>query len=235
MKRNRGQLSSDHGLRTQDLGPGTSDHVSAMVLAGGQSRRMGIDKAWIEIGGRPLIQRVLDVVSALSEDVMVVGGQGELYATLGVRLVADVLPGRGSLGGLYSGLRAARYERALCVACDMPFLNLDLLRHMVGLSVSYDAVVPCLDPEPPPPGTETARIRQLHPLCAVYARTCLPAIEKALADDDLRVIAFFSQVRMRYLTLHEIQRFDPDHRCFLNVNTPAELERVRRLLSEGGS
>ncbi len=207
-----------------------------MVLAGGQSRRMGEDKAWVEIGGRPLIGRVLDVVTTLSDDVMVVGAHGRRYAALGVRLVEDAFPGQGSLIGIYSGLRAARHQRALCVACDMPFLNPHLLAHMIELSSGYDAVIPYLDPEPPVPGTEwdAARTHLLHPLCAVYSRTCLPAIERALQDGDLRAIAFFDRVRVRYLTLPEVERFDPEHRSFLNVNTPDEVQAARRLLEEAG-
>jgi molybdopterin-guanine dinucleotide biosynthesis protein A len=203
-----------------------------MVLAGGRSRRMGEDKAWVEIGGRPLIERVLDVVATLSDDVMVVGAEGPRYAELAVRLVADAVPGQGSLIGIYSGLRAARYERSLCVACDMPFLNPRLLAHMIEISPDYDAVVPYLDPEPPPPGTEwdAARTHLLHPLCAVYSHMCLPAIERALQDGDLRAIAFFNQVRVRYLTLPEVDQHDPEHHSFLNVNTPAELVAARKLL-----
>lgn len=196
---------------------------------------MGMDKAWMEIGGRALIRRVLDVLATLSDDLMVVGAQGERYARLGVRLVADALPGRGSLGGIYSGLRAARHERCLCVACDMPYLNYGLLRHMIELSSGYDAVVPCLDPEPPPSGLDvaTARRYRLHPLCAVYARTCLAPIEDALADGDLRAIAFLGRVRVRYVTLEEVNRFDQEHRCFLNLNTPAEVAAARHMLGEG--
>src|SRR5690606_7435248 len=124
---------------------------------------------------------------------------------LPARLMSDERPGEGSLMGVYSGLAAARYPFALAVACDMPFLQPALLRYLLGLAPGHDVVIPRLG-------------GLLEPLHAVYARTCLPAMAGLLAQGRRRIIAFFDQVRIRYVDEPEIDRFDPQHLSFLNIN-----------------
>ncbi|HFD40695.1 MAG TPA: molybdenum cofactor guanylyltransferase, partial [Anaerolineae bacterium] len=123
------------------------EQISGIVLAGGQSRRLGRDKALLEIEGRPLLARTVHTLAALSDDLIVVTNAPERYAPLGlpVRFVADEKPGIGSLMGLYSGLKAAHHPYALVVACDMPFLNPALLRYLLSLTAGYDIVIPRRD------------------------------------------------------------------------------------------
>ena len=141
----------------------------------------------------------------------------ERYSHLQARLVGDVYPGTGALGGIYSGLKAARAEYSLVAACDMPFLDLRLLRYMMLLSPGQDAVIP--------------RVGELtEPLHAIYSRRCLLPIERVLSAGGLRIMDFFGDVRVRYVEQREIDLFDPQHLSFFNINTYADLERARDLV-----
>lgn len=210
--------------------------ISAIVLAGGESRRLDTDKAFLRVGDRFLIELVLEKVSQLSGEVMVITNSPQRYRRLGVKLVSDIYPGRGSLGGIYSGLRAASHSHSLIVACDMPFLNLDLLRHMALLAPGYDVVIPHL------PGDDSIEVRldiadrdvtakeiHLHPLHAIYAKGCIQHIEMLLKGDDLRIISFFPKVQVRYVKREEIDLFDPAHLSFFNINTQADLKRALQI------
>lgn len=196
--------------------------ISGVVLAGGQSRRLGTNKAVVEIGGVPLIERVLAHLRRLSDDLLIVTNEPETYRSLGGRLVGDEWPGMGSLGGIYSGLRAARHERGLVVACDMPFLNSRLLQWMIDLSREYDVVMPRFDDG------------RMEPLHAVYGRACLGPMEAQLRQGDLRIINILPHLRVRYLAQSEIDALDPQHLSFFNVNTQEDLERARALAAEAG-
>lgn len=183
--------------------------VSAAVMAGGRSRRMGTDKAFIELAGRPIIARVLDVMREVADEVLVVANDTR-YATLGVRVVPDRFADGGALGGIATGVGAAAHDRVLVVACDMPFLRADVWRALIARADGFDAVVPKLGDD-----HET-----LH---ALYTKACLPAMERALADGRLRVISFFADVRVRDVPADELRGIDPGLRAFTNVNTPEEL------------
>jgi len=194
--------------------------VSAIVLAGGQSKRLGRDKALLELQGQPLVTRTVQKLAGLSDDLLVVTSDPARYAPLGlpVRLISDERPGVGSLMGIYSGLRAARHTHALAVACDMPFLNLPLLRYMLPLADGYDVVIPRLG-------------GFFEPLHAIYGKSCLSFMAGLLEQGRRQIIAFFDQVRVRCVEEGEIEWFDPHHLSFVNVNTPGDWERVQELLS----
>jgi molybdopterin-guanine dinucleotide biosynthesis protein A len=204
--------------------------LSGVILAGGQSRRMGQDKAFLQVDGRRLLDRVLDVVSTLSEDIVIVTNTPEQYDRFPARLVRDVRPGTGALGGIYTGLLVAEHPRSLVVACDMPFLNVGLLQYMAGLAAQYDVVIPYLGEDKISADMQaTARARDLHPLHAIYSKRCLKPIERAIDRGDLRTIAFLSEVGVRFVGRPEIEPFDPEHRSFFNANTPEELDQARQL------
>src|SRR5512143_2225483 len=141
--------------------------VSAIILAGGQSRRMGRDKALIDYQGRPIIARVIDTLRVLSDDILVVSNRSDLYGSFGARVVPDYEPPCGPLGGIAAGLQAAVHPLAVVVACDMPFLNVTLLRRLIELAEEYDAVVPQMGDE-------------FEPLHAVYRRECHDPIARRL-------------------------------------------------------
>lgn len=203
---------------------------------------MGEDKAFLPVGGQLLIDRVLTAVGAVADDIIIVTNSPEKYAGYRVRLVRDAHPGTGALGGIYTGLLAAERWCGLVVACDMPFLNVDLLQYMAGLVGQYDVVMPYSGDNPLPgemldsaPGQaqegpqETAKARDLHPLHAIYCKTCLDPIRRGLSRGDLRAIAFLPEVRVRFVGRQEIERFDAAHRSLFNANTPEELQRAREI------
>lgn len=200
-----------------------SSPVSVIVLAGGLSRRLGADKAFLEMDGQSLIQRIVTKMSSLSGDVVVVTNSADKFSHLGTRLIKDVYPGKGALGGIYSGLLAAQNEHSVVVACDMPLLDLDLLRYMILLAHDQDVVIPRVD-------------GFLEPLHTVYSRRCLEPINELLAQGGLKILDFFPKVRVRYVEEEEVNIFDPEHLSFWNVNTPADWERLQDLLErEGGN
>jgi molybdopterin-guanine dinucleotide biosynthesis protein A len=185
--------------------------VSAIIQAGGQSRRMGRDKALIDYHGRPILAHVIDTLRQLSDDVIVVSNRSDVYGPFGARVVPDYDPPSGPLGGLAAGLAAMQHDLAVVVACDMPFLNLDLFRFMIERAAACDAVVPLTGD-------------QYEPLHAVYRRTCLAAIQRRLANDERRVISFFQDVRLSTVPEADWRVIDPDGRSLSNLNTPADLK-----------
>ncbi|MFN2185902.1 MAG: molybdenum cofactor guanylyltransferase [Anaerolineae bacterium] len=195
--------------------------MSAVVLAGGESQRLGMDKALLELHGQTLLARTVGKVATLSNDVIVVTNNPARYRHLGleVRFVPDEQPGEGALMGLYSGLRAARHDAALAVACDMPFLNVLLLRYMRAESTGYDVVVPRLDND------------LLEPLHAIYSKRCLPFMAKLLAQGRRRILAFFADVRVHYVEEPAVARFDPRHFSFVNINTPDDWQLAKELIA----
>ena len=190
--------------------------ISCIVLAGGGGKRLGTDKAFLEIGGQVLIEGIVEKMARICDEVIIVTNSPLRYDRLEARLVGDVYPGKGALGGIYSGLKAARSPHSLVVACDMPFLDLRLLRYMILLSSGQDVVIP--------------RVEGLtEPLHAIYSKPCLQPIDRVLAAGSLRIIDFFPEVRVRYVEKQEIELFDPKHLSFFNINTPADVEKARSL------
>jgi len=189
--------------------------ISAAVLAGGQSKRMGFNKALADFRGRPLVEHVVARLKALTPDVIVVSKTPELYAFTGVKSVPDAFPQHSSLVGIYSALRAASGEHCLVVACDMPFLNLDLLRYIAALAPYHDVVMPVLKRGP-------------EPLHAVYSKGCLRPIEDLIATGENKILKFLPYVRVRYVDESVVRFFDPYLASFINVNTPEELNQALR-------
>ncbi len=191
--------------------------VSVAVLAGGQSKRMKQDKAFMKVGDQPVIERVLAQVSSLSDDVFISTNTPEKYKHFNLRLVGDVYPNKAALGGIYSAIHTAKHQHVLIVACDMPFLNQQLLTHLISLAPTADIVTPLVVlPQP-----ET-----MH---AVYGKACLPAIKTRLEQNKLRIIDFFEDVLVRYLDRDEVLTFDPNLYSFINMNTHDDWKRVEEL------
>ena len=204
---------------------GKSIEVSGVILAGGASRRLERNKALEHIGGKALIERVMDSIAPLTTEVLVVVGQAEEAAALhlppSVRALSDRYPGRGSLGGIFTGVDASAEPWSLVVACDMPFLNRELLRHLMGETRDVDAVVPRLEGQP-------------EPLHALYSKACLAPMERMVRAGQLKIAPLFEAVRVRYVDEGAIDRIDPRHLSFFNINTQADVEEARRLLGEVG-
>ena len=193
--------------------------LSLVIQAGGQSARMGEDKALKPFLGRPLIQRVIDRLASLSDEILVTTNYPDDYAFLGLRLVPDLVAGRGALGGLYTALASAASPIVAVAACDMPFASASLLEAATRLMVQEEADV------------VIARTNEgYEPFHAVYRReTCVPAIQSAIDADKWKVIAWFPSVKVRALTRAEIAESDPSGLCFWNVNTPEEFTEAEKL------
>ncbi len=198
------------------------------VQAGGASSRMGEDKALKPFLGRPLIQRVVDRLRPIADELIVTTNHPEDYSFLldskvsrlwDLRLVSDLKPGRGALGGLYTAIASAAHPLVAVVACDMPFASARLIEAMTSLMVEEEAdVVICKSDE----GYE--------PIHAIYRRaTCLPAIEAAIDADQWKVIAWFAQVKVHTLMPDDVRQYDPSGLAFWNVNTPEEFAKAEEI------
>lgn len=204
----------------------TGRGVTGIILAGGLSRRLGRDKAVEPIEGQPLVGRVMDALSGIADELVVVVNTPQRGRELPLRdsavVAVDIYPNAGSLGGIFTGLSSASNQWGIVVACDMPFLNLDLLSYLLSFRESHDAVVPVLDSRP-------------EPTHAAYSKVCLSAIEARLEANDLKIARFFDDVRVKYVSQRRVEEIDPDRRSFFNVNTEGDLARARLLAGEGSS
>ncbi|MCX6068293.1 MAG: molybdenum cofactor guanylyltransferase [Chloroflexi bacterium] len=199
--------------------------LTVAIQAGGESRRMGQDKALLPFLGQPLIARVAARMASIADEVIVTTNRPDAYAFLGLPLFADQRAGRGALGGLYTALQAARQPLVAVVACDMPFASPELLAFQARVleAEAVDVVIPFVQ------GVDGGS-GGYEPLHAVYRReTCLPAVEQALDSDQWKVIAWFSKVRVRALTEEECRVHDPGGLAFANVNTPQELSEAEQM------
>ena len=193
--------------------------LTVCIQAGGQSSRMGEDKALKPFLGRPLIQRVVERLSPIADELIVTTNRPEEYTFLDLRLVPDLKPGRGALGGLYTAVASASHPLVAVVACDMPFASAPLLEAAARLMVQEERDVVIAR-------TEVG----YEPFHALYRRgTCLSAIEAAIESDQWKVIAWFPQVKVRVLTQDELRQFDPAGLAFWNVNTPDEFIQAEQL------
>ena len=194
---------------------------TSIVLAGGRSLRLGKNKILEMFGGETLIERVVECLAPISDQVIIstIPGRQLPQFDEGVEIVFDVYPGKGSLGGLYSGLKAAHSFHSLVVAADMPFLKRSLLSYMMEMASDYDVVVPRLG-------------GFVEPLHAIYSKNCLEVIEAQIKSGRLSMRGFFSQVKVRYLDEVELDRFDPEHLSFFNINTMADLDKAKELIAQ---
>ncbi len=195
--------------------------ISCIVLAGGKGLRLRQDKALEIIGNRSLLERVVFHLSFFNSDILVVTALKQSYPQLGgypkLKVVTDIYLNKGPLGGIYTGLKASDSFYNLVVACDMPFLNQALLHYMLQISAGFDLVVPRLGD-------------MVEPLHAVYSKGCLTPIESLLKQGNLGVRQLFTLVRLRYVDAEEINRFDPKHLSFFNINSEADLEKAREIM-----
>lgn len=190
--------------------------MTGIVLAGGKSSRMGFNKALIEFGGKRLIDATVDCLARLFPEVLIIANDPPLYAYLGVKVIPDLIPESGSLGGIYTGLSAASDPACFFVACDMPFLNANLITLLVREAEGWDVVVPLVEGE-------------LQPLHAVYAKACLPFMKEAIDAGVLKIARFFPKVKVKIIEEPVLRAVDPHLLGFMNVNTPLEIEKAEAI------
>ncbi len=197
--------------------------VTGIILAGGKNLRLGRNKALEKVGGITVIERVVIRLKPIVSQLVLVTADGKNHLTPipSAKFKADAYPGKGPLGGIYTGLSASRTEFNIAVACDMPFLNTSLLRHMLELAPGFGAVVP------------RTRESLFEPLHAVYSRTCLSVIKKHLDAGQLSIRAFLAEVKVRYIEEDECRRYDPELLSFFNMNRQSDLDQAQKLAESG--
>lgn len=190
-----------------------NDAVSIAILAGGQSSRMAQDKSFVKLADKPLIAHVIEHVQALDLPIMIIANQPEAYQVFGLPVLTDILPNRSSLAGLYSAIYHSPSEYTLCVACDMPFLNPNLLNYLISLCTNNDAAVPIIGGHP-------------QGLLAVYRKTCLAPMRQQLEQNRLKVRDLYTLLRTCWIEETSLRQYDSDLNSFVNVNTPEVLQSV---------
>jgi molybdopterin-guanine dinucleotide biosynthesis protein A len=196
-------------------------YVTGIILAGGKSRRMGRDKAFLPFGQGLLIERVIEVIQQVTADVMLITNTPEQYQRFGLPMCSDDIPDAGSLGGIYTGLVSAKTPYSLCLACDMPFVKPDFLRFLCDMAAEADVVIP-------------RNAEDFQPLCAVYSHACREPIRQKIAAGRLKITGFFDQVRVRVIDGALLADYDPHDVMFFNANTPEEYAMAQRMLQGEG-
>ena len=194
--------------------------LSLIIQAGGESRRMGQDKALIEFCGRPLVQYLVDRLAGLTDDVIITTNRPEMFTFTGARLAGDVYPGRGAIGGLYTALFSATRPAAAVIGCDMPFASKSLFMRLwqVMEEGSFDVVIP-------------SSPKGLEPLHAVYRpQPCLQPIWQMLMTGQNKMISFLPLVKTCIFSLEETAELDPEFRMFHNINTPEDITLAEEML-----
>jgi molybdopterin-guanine dinucleotide biosynthesis protein A len=187
--------------------------VSGLILAGGESSRYGKNKALVHINGIPLIQRVSRIMQSLFQEVILITNTPNEYSFLNLPMYEDIIKGLGPLGGLFTGLTTMANDAGFLVGCDMPFLNRELIRHIVEIRDNCDVIVPKIS-------------GLMEPLHALYSKACLPHIRKLIDAHKYQIFQFFSEVSVKYVDEGFIRRFDPEIRCFYNINEPQQLNNI---------
>lgn len=194
------------------MGSNQENDITGIILVGGKSRRMGKDKAFLELSGLSLFERLLDVFRENFESVALVGDRAERFAAYDLPIIPDIYPGS-ALGGLYTGLYHATTDYVFVSSCDIPFPNGDVLRYLCAVREGYDAVVP-------------TTANGCEPLFALYSKNCLGPIKALMESGDFCAYAYFPQVRVRYVPHEEIVHLDKDGTAFLNINTPEDFKKI---------
>ena len=188
----------------------TCSGVSGIILAGGKSSRYGCNKALVTVEGARLIERAVASMKAVFQQVILITNTPADYDFLDLPMVQDLIKGLGPIGGIYTGLETISEEAGLFVACDMPFLQEGLLRHMAAVRQDFDAVVPRMG-------------WMIEPLHALYTKNCLPVIQAAIEAREYQIVKCFQRLRVRYLEKEELLVFDPKLLSFFNINEPKDL------------
>jgi len=188
--------------------------VTGVILAGGNSSRMGSNKALLPYCGGRFIEAIYRQMVELFHEVLLVTNTPEQYAFLPCRKVADIYSGMGALAGLHAGLFNSAGSCMFAVGCDMPYLNSCLIRRIAALHDGADVVIPHGD-------------KGVEPLHALYGKACLAPMEQALLTGEKRIVSFFPGVRVSHLSRADVAALDPEFDSFRNINTPQEYFDLR--------
>jgi molybdopterin-guanine dinucleotide biosynthesis protein A len=191
------------------------EKIAGIILSGGKSIRMGENKAFIQIEGVPIIRRIYDLFNELFQEVIIVTNQKDLFSDFDSKIYSDLIPGKGALGGLYTGIFFSSFHHSFCVACDMPFIKKSLVQYLIENRDDEDVIVP--------------RTKDgFQPLHAIYSKNCVDPIRKIIGEGKSKIIDIYHQVNVKILEERDFLSLDPGRESFINVNTPEELLSIRR-------
>lgn len=190
--------------------------MNAIILAGGKSIRFGSDKAFAKIGDSTLIESLFLSLSLVFNKIIIVTNFKERYKNFPAIITEDIFKDAGPLGGLYAGLKASNSDRNFVVACDMPLVNLMLIKYMAGL-IDGDAIVPMIN-------------GKVEPLHAVYSKKCISAVEAQLKSGIYKIQEVFNLVDTRYIKEDVINKYDPSLLSFLNINLQKDMQKIKACL-----
>lgn len=189
--------------------------ASGIVLAGGKSTRMGRDKANIRLGSQTMLERSVEKLQQIFDEVIIVSDRPSKYALTGTRQVFDIYGGKSPLGGIHAGLSVAGNSNAFITACDMPFWQPEMAAFLLQCLEDYDAAIPRV-------------AGYIEPLFAVYSKRCLPAVEACLQQDIYKIIEVFPLLKVKYVEEEAWGKFGDTDKIFININTPQELKTLLR-------
>lgn len=190
--------------------------TSGVILAGGKSTRMKFNKAFACIAGQPVVQIILDKFKIFFDETIIISNEPWLYENLGFKICPDVYPGLGPVAGIHSALYHASNVRVFVMGCDMPFMNMALVRFLLAELKDYECVVPELD-------------TRLQPLSAVYSKKCLPVLTECLEHDKLKLIRVFEELNTRIVDEKQMKQFGNPREIFMNVNDQTALELAQQI------
>ncbi|MFS1516957.1 molybdenum cofactor guanylyltransferase [Bacillus sp. SM2101] len=195
--------------------------VGAIILAGGQSKRMGTNKALLRVEGKYNIVRMKEALQLMFEEIILVTNQEQQYKFLEIPIVPDLVDAKGPLAGLQAGLQAAQNDKNVVVACDMPFISTSVTSYLLSQANGCDAVVPIIG-------------GKIHPLYAVYSKSALPIIHSCLKENQLKVVDVLSRLQVRYINEQELMKLEDIDlgRVFFNMNYPMDYEKVKRWVKD---
>ena len=196
--------------------------LTSIILAGGKSSRLGRYKPSESLCGKSLIEHVIGRLEQISDQILIVTSeeQSTLLESYQAKVINDMYPGKGPLGGIYTGLMASKSPYSLVVGCDMPFINVNLLRYMISLIQEFDAIVPRLEMD------------KIEPLHSIYSRHCTDIIQTQLEHGHLKISQTLDKLIVRYVEREECMTFDPQLLSFFNINSPSDLTRATRIAGE---
>jgi molybdopterin-guanine dinucleotide biosynthesis protein A len=194
----------------------TQRQISCIILAGGKNARMGREKANLKIGERTIIEEQNDTLGRIFDEIIIVANSQNYFKNIDVKVVTDIIPDSGPLGGLYSGLAVSSNIHSFLIACDMPFINLQLIDYMIKQIGENDIVIPLSSK-----GTET--------LFAVYSLNCLETIKRQIEFRNLKLLDILNFFKVKYISQEEVEKFDPEEFSFFNVNSPSDYEKALKI------
>ena len=205
--------------------------VTGVILAGGKSIRMGENKAFLHLGENTIIGHIIGCLQPIVDEILLITNSPDEFAHLNIRMYSDIVPNTGALGGIHTGLTYASHDTVLCVGCDSPFLNSDLLKHLLSVLGDHDAVIPYTTNiqtcEKINQKEDTSFIYQT--LCAIYSKRCLPIIEEMFDESDYRVHALRERIDGLMLSPKEWKPYDPKGFSFININTPDDYIKAKEI------